>query len=318
LATPDNTPYSPPTAGAETGRLMRRATLFSLSVGILLVALKTGAWLFTGSLSIMSSLADSMLDVIASALNFVAVRYALQPPDREHRFGHGKAEELATLAQSTFICGSGVFLVIEGIKRLISPEPVHNNAVGLEVMAVSILLTLALIFYQRYVVRKTASSAIAADAVHYAADFLTNAGVIAALILSSAWGWTSADPLVAIGIAGYIIWSAFSIGSKAFQNLMDHEFSDEDRLKIAQIVRAYPEALGLHDLRTRKSGIYRFIQFHLDLSGDITLKRAHEISDNVEDLLLVAFPNTEILIHQDPLHGDRTKEHPVAGARQAT
>lgn len=300
-----HTPNSTQLAHANTASLMRRATLFSLVVGIVLVVLKTGAWLFTDSLSMMSSLADSLLDVIASTLNFVAVRYALQPPDHEHRFGHGKAEELATLAQSTFICGSGVFLIIEGIKRLISPEPVYNNMTGIAVMCVSIVLTLTLIFYQRHVVRKTSSSAIEADAVHYFADFLTNVSVIGALLLSAFLGWTAADPLVAIAIAVYIIWNAYTIGSKAFQNLMDHEFSDEERTHIAQIVRAQPEVAGLHDLRTRKSGIYRFIQFHLDLEGDITLTRAHVISDKVEDLLLAAFPNAEILIHQDPLHGDK-------------
>lgn len=285
--------------------MMRRATLFSLVVGGVLVALKTAAWLFTDSLSLMSSLADSLLDVIASTLNFIAIRYALQPPDAEHRFGHGKAEELATLAQSTFICGSGVFLVIEGIKRLITPEPVHNNAIGIAVMIVSIVLTLTLVFYQRHVVRKTLSSAIAADAIHYLADFVTNTGVIAALFLTSVSGWAAVDPLVGIGIAAYILWGAFALGSKAFQNLMDHEFSDEERAHINQIVRSHQDVLGLHDLRTRKSGIYRFIQFHLDLNEDITLKRAHIISDSVEDALTKAFPNTDILIHQDPLHGDK-------------
>jgi ferrous-iron efflux pump FieF len=306
LAIPDNSLRPPQPKDGETGRLMRRATLFSLVAGGVLVVLKTGAWLFTDSLSLMSSLADSLLDVIASTLNFLAVRYALQPPDEEHRFGHGKAEDLATLAQSTFICGSGVFLIIEGVKRLLlSPEPVHNNAIGLAVMAVSILLTLALVAYQRHVVRKTSSSAIAADAMHYFADFVTNASVIAALLLAGVSGWTAADPLVAIGIAAYILWGAFAMGSKAFQNLMDHEFSDEERARITGIVEAHPGVLGLHDLRTRKSGIYRFIQFHLDLSGDITLRRAHDISDGVEDLLVKAFPNTDILIHQDPLHGDK-------------
>jgi len=291
----------------ETAKLMRRATLFSLIVGGVLVILKAAAWLLTDSLSMMSSLADSLLDVIASSLNFIAVRYALQPPDHEHRFGHGKAEDLATLAQSTFICGSGVFLIIAGLKRLISPEQVHNNTLGIGVMLVSIILTLALVVYQRHVVRKTSSGIIAADATHYFADFLTNASVIGALILTAISDWVSADPLVALAIAAYIIWSALTIGSRAFQNLMDREFSDEARARIEAIVRAQPDVMGLHDLRTRQSGIYRFIQFHLDLSGEITLKRAHEISDVVEDSLLEAFPHTDILIHQDPLHGDRAQ-----------
>jgi ferrous-iron efflux pump FieF len=291
----------------EAHRLMRRATLFSLIAGIVLVAIKTAAWLMTDSLSLMSSLADSLLDVFASTLNFIAIRYALQPPDDEHRFGHGKAEDLATLAQSTFICGSGAFLIIEGIKRVISPEPVHNSIIGIGVMALSIVLTLSLVIYQRIVARKTSSGAIAADAFHYFIDFLTNASVIGAFAFTSLFGWKTADPIVAIGIAAYIIGGAYVIGSKAFQNLMDREFSDTERARIEQIVRTHPEVLGLHDLRTRKSGIYRFIQFHLDLDENITLKRAHVISDSVEELLLKAFPHTEILIHQDPLYGDGTR-----------
>ena len=284
---------------------MRRASLFSLVVGVVLVIIKAVAWSFTDSLSMLSSLADSMLDVIASTINFVAVRYALQPPDHEHRFGHGKAEDLATLAQSTFICGSGVFLIIEGAKRLFAPEAVHNDLIGIGVMVVSVVLSLLLVAYQRHVVRKTLSGIIAADAMHYFVDFLTNVGVIAALILSVKFGLKVADPIVALCIAFYIIYGAFFIGSKAFQNLMDHEFSDSERADIEHIVRSDKEVLGLHDLRTRKSGILGFIQFHLDLDGNISLGHAHEISDRVEDALAAAFPNTEILIHQDPRGGDR-------------
>jgi len=286
---------------------MRRASLFSLSVGIVLVILKAAAWSFTDSLSMLSSLADSMLDVIASTINFVAIRYALQPPDHEHRFGHGKAEDLATLAQSTFICGSGVFLIIEGIKRLFAPAPVYNSPIGIGVMIISIVLSLALVAYQRHVVRKTSSGAIAADALHYFIDFLTNVGVIVALILAAELGWKTADPAIGIVIALYIIYGAFTIGSRAFQNLMDREFSDEEREAIYRVVCADPEVVGLHDLRTRKSGVSGFIQLHLELDDTISLRRAHEISDRVEDALAAAFPNTEILIHQDPLHGDRKK-----------
>jgi ferrous-iron efflux pump FieF len=287
---------------------MRRATLFSLGVGLTLVVLKTAAWLFTNSLSMLTSLADSLLDVIASTINFLAVRYALQPPDEGHRFGHGKAEDLATLAQSTFICGSGVFLVIEGIRRLLNPEALHNSAIGLAVMTVSLLMTLCLVIYQRKVVRKTSSSAIAADAMHYFADFITNISVIVALLLATFTDFSQADPIIAMLIAVFIVYGAVKIGYTACQNLMDHEFSDEERASIECMVLEHPEVAGLHDLRTRRSGIYRFIQFHLDLDEEITLKRAHIISDTVEESLLRAFPNTEILIHQDPLHGDSLKK----------
>ncbi len=289
---------------AEIGRLMRRASLFSLMVGLILMALKAVAWSYTDSLSIMSSLTDSMLDVFASTMNFVAIRYSLQPPDAEHRFGHGKAEDLATLAQSTFICGSGIFLIFISIKRIFMPEPISNSIIGIGVMCVSIVLSIALVAYQRHVTRKTSSGAIAADALHYFIDFLTNIGVIVALILTSSFGWKAADPIIALCIAVYIIFGAFCIGSKAFQNVMDREFSDEERANIERIILSHTEVQGVHDLRTRKSGIYCFIQFHLDLDENISLKHAHEISDSVEAMLMEAFPNTEILIHQDPKGAD--------------
>ena len=287
---------------------MRFASLLSLIVGITLVAIKVVAWLLSDSLSMMSSLADSMLDVIASTVNFVAIRYSLQPPDKEHRFGHGKAEDLASLAQSTFICGSGAFLVIEGIKCLIIPEPVYNSYIGISAMVVSIILTFSLVLYQRYVVSKTSSSAIAADAMHYFSDLISNIGVIIAFVFTVSFGWKIADPIIGIIIAAYIMYGAYCIGHEAFNNLMDREFSDEERNKIKETVRSFSEISGLHDLRTRKSGIHGFIQFHLDFSNEnISLKQAHEISDKIEDALQHLFPHTEVLIHQDPLHGDKAE-----------
>jgi len=272
----------------------------SLLVGLILVGMKAAALYMTDSLSIMSSLADSALDVIASTINFVAVRYSLQPPDAEHRFGHGKAEDLATLVQSIFIAGSGLFLIVESVMRILTPAPVHDSLIGILVMCVSITFSISLVMYQRYVVRKTSSSAIAADAQHYFADFLTNIGVVIALILTSVFGWQLADSLIALAIAAYIIYGAFRMSAGAFHNVMDHEFSDKEREDIKHIVRSHPEVINLHELRTRKSGIYGFIQFHLDLDENMTLKHAHEISDKVEAKLKEAFPQAEILIHQDP------------------
>lgn len=297
----------PPTQQAATpsaAHLMRLATTLSLTAGIFLVFIKGVAWSITDSLSMMSSLADSMLDVIASAINFVAVRYALQPPDDEHRFGHGKAEDLATLAQSTFICGSGFFLIIEGLKRTFSPEPTHHEVIGIIVMLISIIVTLSLVMFQQYVVRQTNSTTIKADSAHYYADFLSNGAVIAALILSSYMSLPVADAFFALGIAGYLIFTSCQLGYHAFQNLMDREFLPDQRGQIEALVKAMPGVLGIHDLRTRKSGLNGFIQFHLDLDPEITLSRAHAISDDVEAMLMKNFPNVEILIHQDPLHTD--------------
>jgi len=298
------TPENQTDLTGDSAHLMRLATKLSLWAGGFLVLLKGMAWSFTDSLSMMSSLADSLLDVMASAVNFAAVRYALQPPDAEHRFGHGKAEDLAGFAQSTFICGSGLFLVVEGIKRYFSPEPVKHSMLGIAVMLISITVTLALVLYQRRVVKLTGSQVVKADSLHYVADLLTNSAVIAAFILSYGLDWYVADAVFALLIAAYIIYTAASMGYHAFQNLMDREFSDEDRTKIKNIVRNSSGVLGLHDLRTRKSGLNGFIQLHLDLDPEMTLRQAHIISDTVEESLRNAFPNTEILIHQDPLHGD--------------
>lgn len=291
----------------EMGKMMRLATVLSLSAGVFLVIVKAIAWSFTDSLSLMSSLADSMLDVMASAVNYVAVRYALQPADDEHRFGHGKAEDLATLAQSMFISGSGLFLVIEGIKRLFSPEEVHHNFLGISIMALSLVVTFSLVLYQRHVVRHTGSTTIQADSTHYYADFLSNAAVIAALLLGHYFSWRSADPLFAIAIATYLIISSVHMGLGAFHNLMDREFTEEDRHRIEAIVLATPHVLGIHDLRTRKSGLWGFIQFHLDLPPEMPLQQAHDISDGVETTLRQTFANVEILIHQDPFQKDASQ-----------
>ena len=296
-----HSPTSPIT-NSDTAALMRNASLFSLVVGSILVIMKAIAWSFSDSLSLLSSLADSMLDVMASTVNFVAIRYALQPPDDDHRFGHGKAEDLATFAQSTFICGSGLFLIIEGVKRLFIPQEVHNSMLGIGVMLLSIVMSLGLVLYQRHVVRKTNSTAIEADSLHYAVDLVTNAGVIVALVLNSSFGISFIDPIIALLIAVYILYGAWSMGVKAFHHLMDREFSESERCKIEEVVSHYNTISNVHDLRTRKSGIYCFIQFHLTYKDEhITLKQAHAISSAIEKELKALFENSEILIHQDPV-----------------
>ena len=230
----------------------------------------------------------------------LAVRQALEPPDKEHRFGHGKAEPLAGLAQAAFICGSAVFLVIEAGERLFTPRTIENTAIGYAVMVLAIVLTLFLLAFQRYVVGKTGSIAITADSAHYQMDVLVNAGVIVSLWLVSAFGWTLTDPLIALIIAGYIFWGARRIGITAYQMLMDRELEDDERQKILDIALSHPGVKGLHDLRTRSSGNRVFIQMHLEMDGDISLLDAHTISAAVEASVLEAFANAEVLIHEDP------------------
>lgn len=283
-------------------RLKRRAAIASVTVATVLIAAKAAAWLTTGSVGLLSTLIDSALDLAASLINLIAIRQALQPADEEHRFGHGKAEPLAGLAQSGFVLGSAGFLLVHAGERLVRPTPVSNTEVGYAVMALAIGLTIALVLYQRYVVRRTGSLAIKADSLHYSVDLLSNVSVMFALALSSRFGWLWADPLVAIAISLFILHSAWQILKDSLNLLMDRELPDEDRERICRIACSHPGVIDIHDLRTRSSGTHVFIQFHLELDGNMTLLDAHTIADQVMNELEQAFPDAEVLIHEDP-HG---------------
>ena len=292
---------SGPQIDPERARLlMRRATNLAVAAAALMIVGKLGAWLATDSVSILSSLADSVMDVLASLINLFAVRQALQPPDREHRFGHGKAEPLAGLGQALFISASAIFLIVEAVGRILEPEPIARAPVGIGVMVFATIVTMALVTYQRRVVRLTGSTAIRADALHYASDILMNIGVIAALALAMTVGWGLADPIIALVIAAVIIHAAVRVARSAIQQLMDREFPEQDRERIRQIVLEHPDVLNCHDLRTRRSGIDSFIQVHVEMDSSLTLLRAHEISDDVEARIRKVFPHAEVLIHADP------------------
>jgi len=280
-------------------RLLRLATHASVATAGILITGKLVAWLMTGSVSLLASLIDSMMDAAASLINLFAVRYALMPADREHRFGHGKAESLAGLAQTTFIAGSALFLMLQAFDRLLHPRPLADVAVGVGIMVFAILATLALLLVQRHVVKVTGSTAIKADALHYTTDLLTNASIIAALLLTG-YGWPGSDALFALGIALYILYSAWHIGNEAFQLLMDRELPDEQRLRIRSAALAHARVRGVHDLRTRRSGHDIFIQLHLELDDDLSLFDAHEIADEVEANIRAMLPEADILIHKDP------------------
>ncbi len=284
----------------HVARLMRLATYASVLVACILIAAKFWAWRSTGSVSLLSTLIDSLLDMAASLINLFAVSHALEPADREHRFGHGKAESLAGLAQSIFITGSAAFLFYEAGVHLVDMREIKNTEIGFYVMGLSIGLTVLLVSFQHYVIAETKSVAIMADSLHYRMDILVNLGVIVSLALVSWLGWQWIDPLVAVLIAGYIVYGAWTIAKEAMHVLMDHELPDEDRSKIKHIALSHDCVLGVHDIRTRSSGLNVFIQLHLVLDCDITLVAAHEIADDVELLINTEFPSAQVLIHQDP------------------
>ena len=291
---------SPSLDPVQSARLMRRATYASTSVAVLLIVAKALAWNLSDSVSMLATLIDSSLDALASLVNLLAVRHALTPADREHRFGHGKAEALAGLAQATFITGSALFLLVESARRVVDPVAPQAHGLGIGVMVFSIAATLLLLAYQRHVVRQTGSTAISADALHYRTDLLVNASVILALWLSLQ-GWPGFDALFAIGIALYILYSAWEIVKQAFDHLMDRELPDDERDRIRQIAVAHPQVRGMHDLRSRRSGTSTFIQLHLELDDELSLLQAHRISDEVEERLGEVYPGAEIIIHIDPL-----------------
>ncbi|MFN4089971.1 MAG: cation diffusion facilitator family transporter [Alphaproteobacteria bacterium] len=288
-------------------RLRRRATLASVSVAGVLILLKLGAYTLTGSVALLASLIDSSVDAMASIVTLIGVRYALQPPDTTHRYGHGKGEALAAIAQALFIAGSGVLLTYQAISRLFVPELIRQSWIGITVMLISIVLTLALVLYQRHVVRRTGSVAISADSLHYRGDVAMNLAVIAAIVLAERTGLSIFDPIFAIGIAAYLILSAFRIGGRSLDMLMDRELPADQRRRIREIVTTHPETRGVHDMRTRNAGDRYFIEFHLELDRHLTLEQAHDITDAVEAEVMAAFPNAEVLIHQEPegLEDDR-------------
>ena len=279
--------------------LLKLASLASVLTASFLIVAKLAAWSVTGSVSLLASLVDSVMDSIASLINLFAIRYSLQPADEKHRFGHGKAEPLAGLAQAAFIAGSAVFLVFHAIDRLRFAQSLEQIGIGLWVMALAIVMTVGLLAIQRYVIKKTDSTAIRADSLHYMTDLLTNMSVLLALYLSSL-GWTWADPVFAIAVAIYIFYSAWQIGRESFQQLMDRELPDDILQKIQATAMSHPEVTGTHETRTRQAGHTRFVQLHLVLDPDLPLKTAHAIADQVEAEILSFLPGAEVLIHQDP------------------
>ncbi|WP_227875173.1 cation diffusion facilitator family transporter [Oceanisphaera profunda] len=281
-------------------RLVTRAAKAAMVAAGLMIVTKLLAWFSTDSASMLASLTDSLLDISASFINLMAIRYALMPADKEHSFGHGKAESLAGLAQSAFISASAIFLMITGISRLLNTQTVSHAGLGIGVILFSILVTLVLVLYQSYVIKKTNSVAIRADQLHYRSDILLNVGVLLALGL--AWqGFHWADGLFALLIGGYILKGALQIGYDAVQMLLDHQLPDDEQRRIIEVCLSVAGVHGLHDLRTRQSGVTRFIQLHLELDDHLPLVQAHQIVLQTERKLEQLFPHTDIIIHMDPL-----------------
>jgi ferrous-iron efflux pump FieF len=269
-------------------------------MALTLIGLKTWAAVHTSSTAMLGSLADSGLDLIASLVVLLGVRIAAVPADSDHRFGHGKAEALAALVQVILITLSAIFIGFRAIERLLSGAQTADAELGIGVSVVAMALTVALISYQRYVVRRTGSLAIGTDRLHYASDLLLNGSVIVALVLDQYARLAGADALFGLLIALWLLWGAWSASSHALDQLMDKEWPDELRERFLAATKEYPELAGLHDLRTRSSGTHYFAQFHVWVPAEWTVQEAHDRLDQVEEQLQERFPGTEILIHVDP------------------
>ena len=280
----------------KDANLIRLVTTASVGVAVILIIMKLFAWWETHSVSLQASLIDSLLDAAASLINMIAVWHALRPADKEHRYGHGKAESLAGLGQSLFIGASAVWLLHEVYERFQNPEVIEDTGIGLAVMAAAVVMTLLLISFQKYVIRRTGSTAIAADMLHYQSDLLINLAVVVSLIAAHYFTVTWMDPVFGLLIGLYILWTAWTITKQAFNILMDSEVEDEHRDKIIEIAMSHKEVKDVESLRTRRSGLQQFFEINLVLDSNIKLENAHKITLEVEAEIVGAYPNSEVII----------------------
>ncbi len=291
----------PGVSSAAHGAITRNTAALSLAVAGALIGLKAWAWLASGSAAMLSSLADSSLDMVASLFTLFAVRYASSPPDREHRYGHGKAEAFAGLMQAGLVLAAAAFIAMDAVNQLRAPRPIAHGPEAIAVMVVSIMITIGLVIVQTRAVRLTGSIATRADRLHYAGDlganFVVALGIAASTYFTLAW----ADGLAALSVAAYLVWGAIHVGRDAADNLLDRELAPEARARIRVLAEQDARIRGVHELRTRASGPYMHVQFHADLDPDLTLEQAHKIVVAAEERIRAEFPAADIIIHPDPM-----------------
>jgi len=285
---------------AESLVLTRRVTTLSVGVAAILIVIKGAAWLAGGSVAMLASLADSGLDLVASLITFYAVRYAAEPPDAEHRFGHGKAEAFSSLTQAGLVFASAALIGQEAIRAFSRTEPPEHGALGVGVMAASIVLTLLLIRAQSEVTKKTRSVAVSGDRAHYAADLASNAVSLVGIGAASLWRLPWVDAAAGLAVALWLLWGAIGVFREAAHQLMDHELPLDERERIIGLMTADPRVIGVHQVRTRASGPYLHVQAHMDLDPALSLAVAHAVMVAAENRILAAFPTADILIHPDP------------------
>ena len=286
----------------RNNQLMRLSTYLTVAAVSLIIIAKLYGWFVTESVTVLASLLDSLLDACVSVMNLLAVHYSLQPADHEHRFGHGKAEDIAAFIQSVFFGISGIIVTYTAVERFFHPSEqlIESSATGVSVLLFSIIITVIIMAFQQYVIKRTRSIAIETDHLHYATDLLANILAIIGIVIVHYLKLSIVDNITAIIIACFIMYAAIKMFKKALNNLMDHELNEEDRKIIIDVIRNHNGARGFHDLKTRHAGTKVFIQFHMELDNNLTLEQAHIIAVEVENLILAQLPHAEIIIHLDP------------------
>ena len=292
----------------NTEPLVKSASIASLLVASTLIILKYYAWVTTSSVSMLGSLADSLIDFLASIVVFIAITYSFLPADAKHRFGYDKSEGLAAFIQSLLIGISGIYVCFEAITRLLNPSQINQPNIAIWIILVSIALTIALIVYQKYVVKKSQSMAIESDQYHYLTDTFINLSVLFSIVITGWTQFTFIDAVVGLLISGVVLYTAFILLKKSFKILLDQEIQSSHRDQIRKIALQHPQVLGFHDLRTRDTGRKYIIQFHLELDPKMSLLESHRITDEVTDNVLDVYPNSELIIHTDPLGIDEARD----------
>ena len=289
------------TGSPAARRLNRLASLASLCLACVLIGVKLWAWITTGSIAMLTSAMDAIVDAGAALATFAGVQYAAKPADRDHRFGHGKGEALAAFVQAMFLAGAAVVLVFQSVERLINPEPLSHLGLGLWIIIGSTIAAMGLVAMQSWVTRRTASTAIAADRAHYLTDIAVNLAVLAAFLVTGLTGWINADPIFALGISCYMLWNVKSITQHALRQLLDWELPSHDRDNITKAVLAVAGVNALHDLRTRDAGDRVFVEFHLEVDGSMTVTDGHAVSEAAEAAIRVLYPNgVDTVVHIEP------------------
>jgi ferrous-iron efflux pump FieF len=288
--------------------LLKKSQSFSVITACIICLVKMYSWVYTDSMAIFASLIDSLVDVSASLITFIALRIALLPPDHNHRFGHNKVEDLAVFGQAILITASAGYALFISVKHILyGSNDVVNNDLGIASMVISTILTVILLAYQTYVIKKTQSTIIISDRLHYITDLSTNLLVIISLYIGDSY--VVLDSAIGVVISISIIYTAYGLFINALQNLIDQELSDDDRKDIITIISSIESVKGLHELRTRHAGNKSFIQFHIELDGNISLYQSHEIADIIMNKIIQKFPGADVFVHQDPYGIERNEPY---------